>query len=114
MQDIADGNWNHSIDPGHLNPKMLGTKRMPNAEVMFLMQRTNLLVERRNGFSLFLRLYEYSDVKLLWDRLKLESERSGTIDKPFRMIISNPLDGPAKYKIETIGRIYDNAKKSGK
>ncbi len=111
LQDIADGNWNHSIDPTHLDSRVFGTKRMPNAEVKFLLERANLFLERKNGFCLFLRLYKYQDVKLLWNRLKSESIRAGTFDKPFKMILSNPLDGSPKYKIETSRKVYDDSRK---
>jgi hypothetical protein len=105
LQDISEGHWNHSMDLKDLDPKSFGVKRMSEGEVAFLLDRADLYLERRNGLSLFLRLYKYSDVKPLWQRLRLASERAGTFNTPFKMIVSNPLDGNPKFEIRTISGI---------
>jgi hypothetical protein len=114
FQDIADGNWNHSFSAHLLKKGSFGKRTISSAEVAFLMKRADLYLERAQGLALFLRLYDYSDVRPIWDRLRSVAEEGGKLDEPFRMIVSDPLAGPAEYRKTTINRIHTNTKQANK
>ena len=109
LQNIADGNWVVGGDVGYLTKAQFGSRRMLTKDAEHLALNVVRLRKRWGGLAIFLRGYEYEDVKMVWDALFSESKKAGLYREPMMVVDDFGEGGKPNFRKTSIRDLHHGA-----